>query len=169
MLNTSYLIGKVEPEVIDTLETMTSYLQQIPNIHQGGCAISALLMQEHLLNKHAIHADIIYTYECSKYSNSYLTNVKGLNSNNYKESATCEHAILDLCGYRFDAKRDYNFNYMLDEADVCELIMPTEFVLHSVNHALWSNIFDRRYIPQLLEYFDSKLPIQIKITIQTNN
>ena len=136
---------------MNSLDDVRIYLQGIPRIHQGGCAISALAMKRWLKNnKPKEKTFIIYIYYGE---HSFDTNedfIKGKRST----PGSCTHALLSYKGECMDCT-DIEYPH---DSDYLHIIKDEEFIVKSINilnH--WNSYFNRKYIKKIADDLDIDL------------
>ena len=118
-----------------SVKEVLHYLSEIPNLHKGGCAISAIAIKRWLKKNKNIEASIVY--RCNGYD--FFQNKKALQG--LDNPTSCSHAFIKIKNVCFDAEDTEIFQ------DSSCLIMPEKVVIESLNDIdSWNNDFDRNYI-----------------------
>jgi hypothetical protein len=142
-----------------TLNDVKFFLCSIPDLHRGGCAISALAMKRWLKKFKGIESTIVYGF--SRKNSDYSDNQRSLKENNKELTSACSHAGLKIEGSDliFDAKSRWykdEYKYYID--------MPEEFVISSLEKMVWNNMFERSNVKIIAEKLDidlSDVPMNI--------
>jgi hypothetical protein len=139
-----------------TLRKVCEYLEDIPNINSGGCAVSALVIQSVLKTKHNIDSEIIYEFSCNcsicRESRTELENA--INNKPYdKYETACSHALVKIDDTYIDCT---GIQYKPD--DSCTV--SPDLVIESINYADWNSSFNRKFIPVILKQFNLNLPLK---------
>lgn len=119
---------------ITSVKDVLDYLIEVPAIHHGGCAISALAIKRWLKKNRNIEASIVY--RCDTYDFDQNRNA----INGLTDPSSCSHAFVKVKGVCFDAESTKTFYH-----DEC-LIIPEKIVVESINNAEWNNAFNRKYV-----------------------
>lgn len=118
-----------------SVKEVLHYLSEIPNLHEGGCAISAIAIKRWLKKNKNIEASIVY--RCNN-EYDFLQNKKALQG--LDNPTSCSHAFIKIKNVYFDAEDTEIFR------DSSCLIMPEEVVIESLNNAEWNDSFNRKHV-----------------------
>ena len=128
---------------IRTFANLRKYLQSIPNIDNGGCAIAALTMHR-WLKKQGKVSEIVYFYgehslNAMKENNSLKLHGKGV-------PMSCSHAYIKYRNQYYDSDGmidDPRLHHTLTE----EIVVQT---INNLDFGSWNDDFDRKkFIPQI--------------------
>lgn len=120
---------------INSEEEMYTFLQNIPEIHFGGCAISALAIKRWLKKNKNIEAEIIFRCRDTDQLNRNKNAINGINT-----PTSCFHAFVKVGEKVFDCEGS-------EQESEYTIIMPEHLVVESCNQPKWNNSFDRVYVP----------------------
>jgi len=135
---------------MQTLIEVQSYLQRVPGINQGGCAIAALAMKR-WLEKKGISSHITYNHNEDEVG--YYNNMKRRQGIGWADS--CMHALIncqgklqDSCGLWFGRRH----------GKIKNIVMSEEMVLESINCShRWNPQFNRAHVNEIAEVLDIDL------------
>lgn len=138
---------------VNSLNKVRKYLNSIPYINDGGCAIAALSMYR-WLQKHSdpgYDCCVIYLY--AKYDTSlYRRNLAYIN-NSYGYLSSCTHAGLYYNEKLFDCQE-----YIDRKEYVNELVLDEDHVVESINYLdSWCSSFNRLNILSIARVLDIDL------------
>lgn len=127
------------------------FLNEIPSINWGGCAIAAVSLykwfkKHNLIEK--LNVKLIYTYY-DQYQ--FSTNSKYLN-NEIESFTTCSHALISVNNQTYDSSGKESVNSYYHEVS-------ESFVLQTIYHSTyWNPSFDRKkYVKQITSSLGIKL------------
>ncbi len=135
-----------------TLEEVREYLNDVPYIHQGGCAISALAMKRWLKKNHPIQsASIVYSYGSD--SDSFEVNDAFLNKGVGKLTS-CMHAYL----LHKDELKDCGSSTPKGFVKEQHIFKDDQLVVDSINNfGHWNPFFKRTHIIDIAKDLDIDL------------
>ncbi len=129
----------------ETFTEVRKYLRKIPYIHDGGCAVAALVMVKWLEHKTGIKHPIVYGYEND--SPSLKTN-ESFVKNGYKgDIKGCTHAFIDYGGKYIDCKGNVDADVEYDHLHVFRDYKVVEKSIAKESN--WNDMFNRENIPIL--------------------
>lgn len=139
-----------------TFNELRNYLFSIPNIHDGGCGISALFMYK-WVKQNMPAADVRFVYLYHSCSEAYTHNDSILKNNSAENPTSCSHACIVLGDEYMDCEKlvrpgDFTFVHNIDNE---------EFILKSLrNRSKWNDWFSRDlYLPIMEQVIGIKLNI----------
>ena len=128
------------------------FLNNIPYINHGGCAIAVLAIHR-WLNKYGIKSSIIYCYRDSDdfHYNLFINYL----DNNYGEGrpAGCAHAFIKIGKQLFDSKgrvKKLTYTHSIE-------ISEKSAVISLLYENDWNNSFSRRHITKIEKFLEISL------------
>ena len=145
----------------ETLDDVRAYLDQIPNINYGGCAISAYAMYLWLEKNNQLNNDttIVYGYSFDHDGDEVSELENNVKNHNFNEDSinSCSHAMLFHNGKYYDSSRvvddfknefDFSLLYFIPK-EVLKKFM--YFSLQEGRGFKWNTAFKRKYNVPLIE------------------
>ena len=126
-----------------TFKEVRQYLNSIPDINCGGCAIAALAMQR-WLKKNRNKESIIVYYHSFYSSESYHVNQK-YNLGIVKYPSSCTHATVRVSSKNYDSEGLHKTSRYFRK-----IILDEKGIIKSINrYSIWNDDFDRKYIKEI--------------------
>lgn len=127
---------------IKTFEKLTEFLNEIPDINYGGCAIAAVTMYRWLKSNDKLSEDTEIVY-CYKSESNFEFNDKALKSIINDPPESCSHAVLHHNNTYYDSEGDLGNNFV-EKYDFTHHIKNESFVIESINNVnYWNPSFER--------------------------
>ncbi|MCK9568118.1 hypothetical protein M0R72_04160 [Candidatus Pacearchaeota archaeon] len=130
---------------ITTFEEVRKYLSNIPNIHFGGCGISALSMYRWLKKNGREAPKIILLYNGKNYQ-AYENNKKTIRKEGMSSLIASDHCAIQYKSKTLDVKQeifiDYSFQQKIEEQEMLTLLN---------NGICWNPEFSKQYVPRIGE------------------
>lgn len=124
-------------EIPEEFKSVLGFLNSIPYINQGGCAISALAMYRWLKANKMLNKKTSF-YFLENDENQHMQNKRCLGLKN-SNPISCDHAILNYNGILIDSRGEYNIreSYKLEIRD-------ENFIVKAINNIrTWNYSFER--------------------------
>lgn len=126
----------------NSLNKIRQTLYQIPRLHCGGCAISALAIKRWLKKYKNIDSEVVYEFDDGN-MNLYYGVMNSINNNTPETMSSCVHAGVQIYNDSviFDAEKVWypsQFNPIIT--------IKEEFLLPSINTKLWNPWFNRSHV-----------------------
>lgn len=130
---------------MNTLKEVRKYLNSIPYINNGGCAVSALAMYLWLKNNKKVNKDTRIVYFYGGVS-SWVSNKKALKGDKQTKPAGCYHATLRHKGMFLDSEGIQNANHYWKKHTIKNISFVKESIREPYN---WNTMFNRKYIEEI--------------------
>lgn len=137
-----------------TLEGVQNFLNDIPYINSGGCAISALTMFRWLKDNNQLTPETKITYIYNNFS-KYNNNQDFISGKQSVEPLSCAHAVLyhenkyqDSHGVRDEIWLSNYFGEYFHQIDSENFIVKS---INNINNHNWNRRFERCHIEEIQE------------------
>lgn len=131
-----------------TLNEVMGFLNEIPYINSGGCAIASLAMYRWLKNNNMLKEDTMFVYLYFYKSDSYEQNCLAINEGTTPSS--CSHTVLWHDGFYIDSKGLYSKSELYKKDYQYFLEIHNEyFIVNSINGGNWNDSFERSWIEEI--------------------
>jgi hypothetical protein len=131
--------------MITDFNDVLSYLNDIPNINEGGCAIAALAMYKWLEENDELAYDTCVVYLMDE-EEAEINNKAYEAFPRHSNIKACIHALLQHNGNRFDCTGGNVLHRRHeDELEIEDM----DFLVASINSDNWNIMFNREYVSDI--------------------